>query len=206
MSRLEPHVLAVIFATLLLSFLLPSAIPVEGVSNPVNDLAAVFGITIPSSGLASSGTSNSGSNPSNVQQAASRFVGCGSAAIGTGAVGAGIGAIGIVTIPIGFVAGAVIGLASCFLLPGPTQTVGNLLINFANQQSGGLGDFFRGVVGVMGFIGGLISFGPDWIIYQSALMAADPTTALFLAPYLAYSIAILSLYGIKIARGVGMLG
>jgi hypothetical protein len=206
-TYLEGQVLAMVFVMLVLSFTLPSAFVVSSAPNPLDDLSSAIGISVPGTSPQSAVTN--ANNSTNVRNQQAQNAGCAGSVI-TGAVGGGIiGSLvpGIGTL-IGAGVGAVVGgLTGCVLLPtSVTQGFGNAIIGVANSLPGSLGDFTRGIVTVLNFVGALFKFGPDFIAYTAALLGVNPTIATILIVVESYTTFITILYIVKIARGVGMLG
>lgn len=209
MSRLEDQLMAMIFVSLIIAFLFPTMIPVPQVKNPLSDFTSLLGIDV--SGTSSgplSGTVNQANNAQNIQASNAQNIGCGASIIGGALTGGALSAIGIITIPIGLIGGGIIGgLTGCLAIPltapNVIQAFGQWISGVSGSLPGGIGDFSKGIIIVLQFIGSLLAFIPDWIIYESALFSADPVIALVLLPVQIYTAIIASIWLAKNGRGVG---
>lgn len=208
---IESHMLGSVMLTILLSLLMPMAIPIANTPSPICDLVAVFpaaptqlsfGCT---NGLPYS-NSQPAQNSTQIQQDQQKKVGsavsCGSSLIGAGLIGLALG--NILGAGIGLGIG---GLLGCVIVPtvapGQATTFGGQVLRAASGL--GLGDFLSAIVDIMSFVGAFFRFGVDYILWLIALIPSDAFIALISLGILSYSIVLVSLFAMKLARGVGII-
>jgi hypothetical protein len=205
--EVEKQLLPMIFITLVLALILPTVFIIPSAPNPINDFTSTLGINVAGTGGPPQAGTTNGPSADSIRQAQAQNAGCAGSVLAGAAGGAIIGTIvpGIGTL-IGAVGGAIVGaVAGCAVLPavapGVVQSFGNSIINGANSIPGGLGDFMRAILTLLNFVGALIKFIPDYIVFQIALLEAIPAIALFLVPVEAYDGILLGLYVARVGRG-----
>lgn len=201
--KIEGQLLALIFVSLMLGYMLPAIVVVPGAPNPLNDLTSAMQVTIPGT-TSEAGTTNQ-QNATQIQHQQAQNVGCGGSVVAGAVGGAIVGTIvpGIGTL-IGAGAGALIGgLTGCAVLPAVApnviQSFGNTIQGVAN--SAGIGGIVTEIGAVIGIVNALLKFLPDLLAYEAALFSIDPVIGSILFPITGYTIVLTGLYFIRILRG-----